>query len=259
MGNYTVINYEVKDRIATIQMNNPDVMNSLDEEMVRDIVGAMDEAKADENVKCIVLTGVDRSFCSGGDMGTLMSAELVEGADLIREEGVEMIRAFMKNPKPIIAAVNGYAVGAGLSLCLICDYVIAKDTAKMGAAFSKIGLIPDTACLYLLPKYVGLHKAKEIVFSAKNYLAQEMLDMGIGNKVVPADEFDAAVQEQAEFLAGCAGLAIGFAKTNMHKEMDMDIDTSLELDALAQAILMQTPDKEEGIDAFMEKRPPNFK
>lgn len=258
MAEYTVVKYEVKDRIATIQMNNPDVLNSLDEEMVRDIVGALEEARNDDNVKAIILTGVGKAFCSGGDIGTLMSAELVEGYNLIQQEGVEMIKAFMDNPKPIIAAVNGYAVGAGLSLVLICDYVVAKDSIKMGAAFSKIGLIPDTAALYLLPKYTSLHKAKEIVFTGKNYTAQEMLDMGIGNKVVADADFDAAVQEMAEFLAGCAGMAIGFAKTNMHKELDMNIHAALELDAAAQAILMQTPDKEEGIDAFMEKRKPNF-
>ncbi len=255
---YTVVKYEVKDRVATITMNNPDMMNALDEPLVREMCHALETAKFDKEVKAIVLTGVDRSFCSGGDIMTLMSAELVEGVELIREQGEQMIHAFMDNPKPIIAAVNGYAVGAGLSMCLISDFVIAKESAKLGAAFSGIGLIPDTACLYLLPRYVGMHKAKEIVFTAHNYTAQEMLDIGIGNMVVADDDFEATVQEQAERFAAFAGTAIGFAKLGMHKAMDTSIQASLEHDAKAQGILMQTPDKDEGMAAFMEKRKPDF-
>jgi 2-(1,2-epoxy-1,2-dihydrophenyl)acetyl-CoA isomerase len=256
---YTVIKYEVRERTATITLNNPAVMNSLDVAMVTEIVAALDDAKEDENVKCIVLTGTDKAFCAGGDIMTLMSATLTQGADLIRREGEEMVRAFMGNPKPIIAAVNGYAVGAGLSLVLISDYAVAKESIKMGAAFSKIGLIPDTGALYLLPRYVGLHRAKEIVYTGRNYTARQMLEWGIGNKVVPDEEFEDAVKEAAEMFSGGASLAMGYAKLNLHRELDTSIHAALEMDATAQAILMQTEDKNEGIQAFLEKRKANFK
>ncbi|MDR3364011.1 MAG: enoyl-CoA hydratase/isomerase family protein [Clostridiales Family XIII bacterium] len=255
---YTVIKYEAKDRVATIALNNPAVMNALDVAMVTEIVTAMDEAKDDENIKCIVLTGVDKAFCAGGDIMTLLSATLAQGADMIRKEGEELIRAFMGNPKPIIAAVNGYAVGAGLSLVLIADYVVAKESIKMGASFAKIGLIPDTGALYLLPRHVGLHRAKEIVYTGKNYTARQMLEWGIGNKVVPDEEFEDAVKEAAGMFAGGAGLAMGYAKLNMHRELDTSLHAALEMDAAAQAILMQTEDKNEGIQAFLEKRKANF-
>ena len=188
MPTYEHLLYEKHGGVALLTMNRPEIMNALEAALARDLVSALREAAADDEIGSIVLTGTGKSFSSGGDLGRLMQGfDLLEGRRWL-QEGYAQLMGLLKVRKPVIAAVNGYAVGAGFSLALLCDLIIAADTAKFGMAFIKVGAVPDCGALYFLPRLVGLPKAKELVFTGANIDAAEAYRIGIVNRVVPAAE-----------------------------------------------------------------------
>lgn len=255
---YTCVKYTVEGRVAKITLNNPSKLNPLNEALSVELHDALHEANEDGDVKVIVITGAGKAFCAGGDLAYFTTLNLEGSFDFIKE-AQELVGAFTKIPKPIIAAVNGFAVGAGLSLALLSDIVVSSDQAMYGAAFVKVGLIPDMAQLYLLPRVVGMQKAKELVLTGKNIDAQEAYRLGIVNSVVEHDKLEQAVSELCELLVNYPGRAMGFAKTLMNTGMDMGLDQMLEAEATTQAICMASDDSREGVDAFINKRKPNFK
>lgn len=259
MLEYKNILYEKRDGVALVTMNRPEMMNALEAELAGEVVDAVRDASADEEIGSIVLTGTGKSFSSGGDLGRLMQGfDLLDGRRWLKE-GYAQLMEFPGTKKPVIAAVNGYAVGAGFSLAMLCDLIYAADTAKFGQAFIKIGAIPDCGSLYFLPRLVGLQKAKELVFTGVNIDAAEAHRIGIVNRVVPAaDLLEEALGLGRQLAAGPA-VAMGLAKEILNASSNLSLAEVMEMEIYAQSLCLQTEDHKEGIIAFLEKRKPEFK
>ncbi|HML31834.1 enoyl-CoA hydratase/isomerase family protein [Sporomusa sphaeroides] len=255
---YTTLLYQVENRIAKITLNVPEKMNALDKTISMELAVALRKIKNDDNVKVVVLTGTGKAFCAGGDISFFQTLDL-EGSIEFVKGAQEMVGAFVNLPKPVIAAVNGYALGAGLSLALLSDIVISSDKAKFGAAFVNVGLVPDLGGLYFLSRLTGLQKAKELVFTGRNFDAEEACRLGIVNTVVAHEKLEAAVSELSGQLAGKPAIAMASAKRLLNMGMDLGIDELLEIEVLAQSRCMQTEDCKEAVDAFLNKRQPVFK
>jgi 2-(1,2-epoxy-1,2-dihydrophenyl)acetyl-CoA isomerase len=256
---YESIIYEVKNRVALIRLNRPEMMNALEAALANELVDAVRSAGADPEVGAIVLTGTGKVFSSGGDLSRLMQGfELVEGRQWLKE-GYGQIRELTRVGKPVLAAVNGYAVGAGFSLALMCDLIYAAESAKFGMAFIKVGAIPDCGALYYLPRLVGLQKAKELVFSGSNVSAAEAMRIGIVNDLYSDEELLEKTMTVAASLAEGPSVALAQAKEILNASGNLSLDTVMELEIYAQSVCFQTEDHKEGVIAFLEKRKPNFK
>jgi len=259
LKNYETIIYEVDKRVALIRLNRPEMMNALEAALAKDLVDAVRHAGADPDIGAIVLTGTGKVFSSGGDLSRLMQGfELVEGRQWLKD-GYGQILELTRVGKPVLAAVNGYAVGAGFSLALMCDLIYAAESAKFGMAFVKVGAIPDCGALYFLPRLVGLQKAKELVFSGNNISASEAKRVGIVNDLF-ADEdlLDKTIALAAQLAEGPA-VALAQAKEILNASSSLSLDQVMELEIYAQSVCFQTEDHREGVIAFLEKRKPVFK
>jgi 2-(1,2-epoxy-1,2-dihydrophenyl)acetyl-CoA isomerase len=259
MSVYETIIYEKRGGVALITMNRPEMMNALEAALARDLVDAVRAAAADAGVGAIVLTGTGKVFSSGGDLSRLMQGfELLEGRQWLKE-GYAQILELANVKKPVIAAVNGYAVGAGFSLALLCDMIYAAETAKFGQAFIKVGAVPDCGALYFLPRLVGLQKAKELVFTGSNIDAAEAYRIGIVNRVFPADELLDEALKMGQQLAEGPAVALAQAKEILNASSNLSLGAVMELEIYAQSFCFQTQDHKEGVIAFLEKRKPLFK
>jgi len=259
LKDYETIIYEVDKRVALIRLNRPEMMNALEAALAKDLVDAVRHAGADPDIGAIVLTGTGKVFSSGGDLSRLMQGfELVEGRQWLKD-GYGQILELTRVGKPVLAAVNGYAVGAGFSLALMCDLIYAAESAKFGMAFVKVGAIPDCGALYFLPRLVGLQKAKELVFSGNNISASEAKRVGIVNDLF-ADEdlLDKTIALAAQLAEGPA-VALAQAKEILNASSSLSLDQVMELEIYAQSVCFQTEDHREGVIAFLEKRKPVFK
>ncbi len=258
--NYQTILVTKENGIATIKLNRPDAMNSVNEKMLEEFVEVTGALKNDDTVKVVVLTGAGRAFCAGGDLGAPMFS-ISNSAEMIRlvEEFGKLPLNLRSMPKPVIASVNGAAVGAGLGFALAADIIIASDKARFGHAYRNIGLMSDAGSIYFLTQLVGVNRACEIIFTGKIIDANEAEKIGLVNKVVPADQLEAATKEMALALAMGPSVAIGLAKMTIYQGLGMDLPTAIEWEARAHTITMLTEDMKEGIKAFKEKRAPLFK
>lgn len=255
---YNKLLYHVENKVATITLNAPDKLNALDAVMASELPSLIEELGRDNHVRAVVLKGAGKAFCAGGDVSTFSQYDL-EGGISLTKKGHALISAFSDLPKPIIASVHGYAIGAGLSLTLLSDIAIASEKAIFGAAFVNIGLVPDVGGLYYLPRLIGMKKTKELIYTGKNIGAQEALRMGLVNTVVQDEELDAAVQKISRMLANQSPVAISAAKRILNMSMDLSLNELLEIEALTQGVCMQSDDAKEAVDAFMNKRKPVFK
>ncbi|MDR2076889.1 MAG: enoyl-CoA hydratase/isomerase family protein [Desulfovibrio sp.] len=254
---YESVLYRVENRVATISLNLPKKLNALDAVLARELAEAMTRAAKDSGVKVVVVTGEGRAFCAGGDVAYFTTLDL-EGSIAFIRDAQALVGAFTKMPKPVIAAVNGFAVGAGLSLTLLSDIAISSDKAVYGLAFVNIGLIPDLATLYFLPRIIGLQRAKELAFTGRNIDAAEACRLGIVNSVVEHDKLEEEVSRLSLLLAGQPGESMRASKTMLNMSLDMGLDELVEMEALAQGVRMVSADSREGVDAFLKKRKPNF-
>lgn len=204
------------------------------------------------------MTGSGRAFCAGGDISTMQAgAGPFAGRERLKKvHGI--ITGLLRMEKPVIAAVNGYAVGAGCNLALACDIIIAAESAKFGQAFVNIGLVTDMGGAYLLPRAVGLHKAKELCFTGQNIEAREAERIGLVNRVVPDAELESTVKALAGKLAKAPTKAIALAKELLNKSFETNLYALLEFESFAQSTAFQTEDFKEGAAAFLEKREPHF-
>jgi enoyl-CoA hydratase/carnithine racemase len=255
--------YDVKDRIATLTLNRPDRLNALGGTLREDLYAAIIAAGADPGVGVIVITGAGRGFCSGGDVKS-MSEKDQAGQSSTTDERLAPVRdrcvlAMRDCPKPIIAAVNGAAAGAGMNLALACDMRIASSAAKFSQAFVKRGLAPDWGGSYFLPRVVGSAKACELIFTGDSIDAAEALRLGIVNSVVAPDELMNAAYTLARKIAAGPPVAIALSKRAIHKNPDGNLREALEFETFAQTICKDTEDAKEGVKAFMEKRAPQFR
>ncbi|HBH12845.1 MAG: Putative enoyl-CoA hydratase PaaG [Clostridiales bacterium 38_11] len=252
------ITYEVKDSIATITFNRPDSLNSLHPSLIEQTVIALKQAEKENAIRVIVLTGAGKAFCSGGDIQYIdQLTSVMEKRAYIYSAG-ELIDAIMNLRKPVIAMVNGVAAGAGFNIALACDIIFVSKKAKFAQSFSKVGLVPDAGGTYNLPRIVGLHKAKELMFLADLISADEALALGIVNYVVDYEELKNATYDFAERLSQSAPIAISFIKSALNSSLESDLKTVLQNEVSNQTVCLQTEDCKEGINAFKEKRTPKF-
>jgi 2-(1,2-epoxy-1,2-dihydrophenyl)acetyl-CoA isomerase len=253
--------YEVKDHVARITFNRPDAANALNMEMGRDLMQASIRASEDAQVRAVILTGAGKMFSGGGDLKSFAAQEDRLPAHL-KEVALYLhaaISRFVRMDAPLIAAVNGSAGGAGMSLCLFADIVLAAESAKFTLAYTRAGLSPDGGSTYFLPRIVGVRRALELALTNRVLTAREAMDWGIVTKVLPDAELPAEAQALAKQLAAGATRAFGAAKRLLHHSFSESLETQMELEAQAIADQARTADAREGIAAFIAKRPASFR
>ena len=249
--------YQVQDGVATITMNRPQSLNSMNPGLIDGLHEALTKAAEDTAVRCLVLTGAGRAFCAGGDLGYLNGIESLAAKRAFINRVGDVARRITMLPKPVIAKVNGVTAGAGVNLMLACDLVYAVDTARFGESFAKVGLIPDCGGLFFLPRTVGTLKAKELMFTADLISAAEAEKLGMVNHLCPAEKLGDAVAAMAKRLAASAPLSISLIKQYVNQP-GLTLDDVLAAEAVAQPLCMGSADCAEGIAAFQEKRAPKF-
>ncbi|MBX6378995.1 MAG: enoyl-CoA hydratase/isomerase family protein [Clostridia bacterium] len=239
-------------------LNRPDALNALDEDMRRSLAERVAEVRDDPSVRAVVLTGAGRAFCAGGDVKTMGKADVIRGRERLKRTHRGTLDLFYLE-KPVVVAVNGYAVGVGFNVALAGDIILASEEARFSQIFAQVGLIPDGGGLWLLSRIVGLLQAKELVMTAEMIDARRAKELGIVREVYPPDRLLPAAMELAEKLAAGPTHAFGLGKALLHRACGIDFESFLEMEAIAQAYMMQTADHKEGVQAFLEKRKPNFR
>lgn len=252
------ITVEIKDAVLTVVLNRPDVLNAVNDQMTRDLQDALRQAERDDAVRCLVLTGAGRGFCSGQDLRDRAGVGTVSYGESLRARYNPVISRLRALEKPVIAAVNGVAAGAGCSLALAADLRIASERASFIEIFSKVGLVPDSGSTYFLTRLVGLGKALELAYTADTVDAQEALRLGLVNRVVPHDALMPQTMELAGRLAAGPTKGYGLTKRGITYAMRSTLDEALDYEAHLQEIAGRTADHREGVTAFLEKRQPNF-
>jgi 2-(1,2-epoxy-1,2-dihydrophenyl)acetyl-CoA isomerase len=245
--------------VATVTMNRPEALNFLDPIMAQEIESALADFEKDEEVRAVIITGAGRAFCAGGDVKFMKQEWPVYDLVVRMERVTGFIKAMLDLPKPIIASVNGPAVGAGCNIALAADLVLASEKATFCQVFTRIGLIPDCGGIYLLPRRVGMTKAKELIFTARTIEAGEAERIGLVNRVVPAEALEEETRKIAAELASGPTMAIGIAKRLLNRSYESDFETILQAENSNQVLLRKTEDHREGVRAFFEKRKPEFK
>ena len=255
--------YEVKDKIATITLNRPDKLNAFTGDMIEAWAKSLAAAQADDAVNVVVVTGNGRAFCSGGDVGRMRAADAapsaLDGKNSLWEGVHRVPKALEAMDKPVIAMVNGLAVGAGMGMCVMCDVRIAAESARFSTGYVRVGLVPGDGDTYFLPRLVGAAKALELLWTADFVEAAEALRVGIVQRVVP----DAALQEGtyafARQIADGPQVPIRMIKRLVYQSLRLDLRTHLDLVSSHMSIVRQTADHAEGVAAFKEKRTPKFR
>jgi enoyl-CoA hydratase/carnithine racemase len=256
-------NYDVSDSIATITLNRPEVLNALTLEIYAQLRDLFDGLRDDEGVKAVIITGTGRGFCSGGDVhaiiGEVLGRDMRGHLEFCRMTG-HLVRNMRLLPKPIIAAVNGLAAGAGAVIALASDLRIVSEAAKFAFLFTRVGLTgADMGAAFLLPRVVGQGRAMELLMLGDDIDAQTAERFGLANRVVPPDQVLPAARELAGRLAAGPAFALGLTKMMVHNEWNMDLLSALESEAQAQALMMMGEDHRAFYQAFKEKRKPEFK
>jgi 2-(1,2-epoxy-1,2-dihydrophenyl)acetyl-CoA isomerase len=254
--------YEVSDDVATITLNRPEKLNPINLALAEEVAGAVKQAGADPAVRCLMVTGAGRGFCAGADLNAFQEAAAEGGrlpiGDILRRAYHPMIIPLVKLEKPVVAAVNGVAAGAGASLAFACDFRIAAEDARFIQAFVRIGLIPDSGANYFLPRLVGMAKAIELAMLGDAIDAQEALRLGLVTKVVPGDKLQEEARAFCERLAKGPTRAYALTKRALAFGSTNDLESTLEYEADLQDQLARTADVVEGVTAFLQKRQANF-
>lgn len=254
------IKLKIENNIAYITLNRPDVFNSFNREMALLLINTFENCRTNDEVRAIVLTGNGKAFCAGQDLKEVTSPEQNPGFKKILEEHYNpIIKQIRTIEKPVIAAVNGVAAGAGANIALACDIVIANEDASFIQAFSKIGLIPDSAGTFFLPRLIGFQKASALAMLGDKVTAQEAERLGMIYKYVSADKFEETIQKLAYKLAKMPTKALGMIKSAFNQSLTNNLNEQLDLESKYQIACAQNEDYAEGVAAFIEKRKPNFK
>jgi 2-(1,2-epoxy-1,2-dihydrophenyl)acetyl-CoA isomerase len=259
----------IESGVSWIVLNRPEVRNAITPDQRNRMIDLLREAGDSHEIRAVVITATGEGFCTGADLRAprrppqrpegMPERVVGMGARTIMEGAQRLITAILDCPKPIVSAVNGTAAGLGVHIALASDLVIAAEGVRFIEVFVRRGIIPDGGGLYLLPRIVGLQKAKEIVFFGDDIPAERALEMGLVNKVVPKDELEAAAKEWGERLAQGPTKTLGFAKWILNRSLDVDRRTSLDEEAWAQELVTTTSDSAEGMRSFVERRKPEFK
>lgn len=253
-----VVRTESSEAILTITLDRPDALNAFDRQMKVELLAALKAAERDASVRVLIITGAGRAFNAGQDLKEREKAGAGDLSDELRMRYNPIILAMRRMEKPIVAAVNGVAAGAGFSLVLACDLVVASDQARFLQAFSRVGLIPDTGSTWFLPRRVGWARAAELMMLAEPLDAAGAERLGLVNRVVPADQLMVEVRGLASRLAEAAPIALALTKRAMYQGLLADLESQLDLEAQLQSVAGRTADHAEGLAAFTQKRAARF-
>ncbi len=253
------IELKIENKIATITLNRPEVFNSFNRKMALSLQSILDHCENNTDVRVIVITGNGKAFCAGQDLKEVTDPELNPGFKKILEEHYNPIITRIRSiKKPIIAAVNGVAAGAGANIALACDIVVAHEKVSFIQAFSLIGLVPDSAGTFFLPRLIGFQKAQALAMLGDKISAEEAEKMGMIYKSVPLEEFEETISKLAIKLANMPTKALGLIKELFNKSMTNTLEDQLVLESKLQIEAASSNDYAEGVAAFIEKRKPNF-
>lgn len=256
---YTAILYTVTDGIATLTFNRPEVRNAFNGVMADEVQAALKQAERDEAVRCVVITGAGAGFCAGQDLAAMRERdEAISFREHLLKTYNPIVLKLRTIEKPVIAAINGAAAGAGWGIALACDIRYAADTAKFRFAFTGIGLAPDSGTSFFLSRTLGLGQALELAYTNDVVDANTALSLGLVNKVVPADQLMPTTLELARKLAQSPTRGLGLTKRAMNHALNVDLAAALDYEAYLQDIAGSTADHREGVQAFLEKRAPKF-
>jgi 2-(1,2-epoxy-1,2-dihydrophenyl)acetyl-CoA isomerase len=248
----------VENNVAYITLNRPDKFNSFNQEMAIALQLELDKCKQDDNIRAIYITGEGKAFCAGQDLGEAVDPDGPELQSIVKEHYNPIIERLRAIEKPVVAAVNGVAAGAGANIALACDIVVAKESASFIQAFSKIGLIPDSGGTYFLPRLVGFQKASALMMLGDKVPASEAAGMGMIYKYFADDAFETESKKIAENLAKMPTKALGFTKIALNQSLANNLTEQLKVEEEYQTLSGKTDDFNEGIAAFLEKRQPAF-
>jgi 2-(1,2-epoxy-1,2-dihydrophenyl)acetyl-CoA isomerase len=257
MGYQTLL-LDRRGPVATLTLNRPEARNALDMVMRRELVAALDEVEADASSRVLVLTGAGGHFSAGGDVKSMQGSHTAaQGRERVALLNRLVVR-LVEFPRPVIAMVDGFAVGAGCNLALCCDLIVASDRARFGEVFAKIGLVPDGGGSWLLPRLVGMARAKELIFTADIIDAAEAARIGLVNRVVPAAELATVTRALAERIAQGPPRVLAMAKHMVNRAAASGLGEALDVEAFSQAIAITGEEHREGLAAFFEKRAARF-
>ena len=254
---YERLTLQVSDRIATLTVNRPDKLNALDNATIAELASAIDEVRNRDDVGGLILTGAGRAFVAGADIGELEALGAMS-AKALAQRGQEVFRQFESSPKPIIAAVNGFALGGGCELAMACHIRIASEAAKFGQPEVKLGLIPGYGGTQRLARLVGKGRALQLLLTGELIDAAEAYRIGLVNRVVPAAELTQAASAMLKQILANGPLAVSHCIEVVNRGIDVTLDEALTLEATAFGLLAATDDKREGTRAFVEKRAASF-
>ena len=246
------------DGVLTLTLNRPDALNSFIVEMKDGLLAALKDAARDREVRALILTGAGRAFSAGQDLKERQAPGVADLGTELRTRYNPIILGMRRLEKPIVGAINGVAAGAGISIAMACDVILASDRASFVEAFSRVGLVPDTGSTWFLPRLVGYHRAAEMMFTAEPVDAATAERIGFVNRVVPPDRLMDEARSLAGRLASAAPLALGLAKRALDRGLDGTLEEALEYEAQLQSVAGRSSDHREGVAAFVEKRTPRF-
>ena len=255
---YEYLKYDLQAGVLTITFNRPDVYNALNDEITFELQDALKKAAKDENVRVLVLTGEGKAFCSGQDLKASQGQKR-SFMDSLHKRYNPIIRALRTIEKPVVCRLNGVAAGAGCSIALACDIIVADEEAQLIEVFINIGLVLDSGSSYFLPRLIGSARAFEMASMAKRVKGKEAEAIGLVNKAVPAAQLDEAVKTYTDYYAKAPTKSIGIIKKMLNKAGNSSLEQMLDYEAYCQEIAGNSEDYMEGVNAFIEKRKPEFK
>jgi 2-(1,2-epoxy-1,2-dihydrophenyl)acetyl-CoA isomerase len=261
MMKYTALLFEVKNHIAHITLNRPDAANSINEEIGKDLMHAALRCDEDPEIRAVLISGAGKIFCGGGDLKDFLAKgdQLPYYLKKVTTYLHAAISRFTRMDAPVVAAVHGAVAGAGLSIAISCDIVMAAETTRFMVAYTRAGLTPDGSLTYFLPRIVGLKRALDLTLTNRTFSAQEALQWGLVTRVVPEEEYLTQARNIAVQLATGPTRAYGVSKRLYHRGWAETLETQMENESQGIANSARSPDAREGITAFLEKRPPKFK
>ena len=254
-----MIKYELIEGVAKITLNRAEKYNSFVREMAFQLQEILDKCKEDNNVRAILITAEGKAFCAGQDLGEATDPNGPELSKIVQEHYNPIIRKIRGIEKPVVAAVNGVAAGAGASIAICCDIVVATESASFIQAFSKIGLIPDSAATFFLPRLVGMQRAAALMMTADPVSATQAVEMGMIYKVYSDDTFVEKSWKLVSKLAKMPTKGLGLTKRLLNASYSNNLEQQLQMEDKCQTIAGKTADFNEGVQSFLEKRKPNFK
>lgn len=257
MSFYCIL-YDKKGSVCTITLNRPDVFNAFNDEQSFELQDALKQARKDDEIRVLVITGAGKAFCSGQDLKAISGVEKRSFIDSLQKRYNPIIREMRNMPKPIICRLNGVAAGAGCSLALACDFIVASEKASLIEVFINVGLVLDSGSSFFLPRLVGSARAFELGTMGNKVSAKQAFEWGMVNRCVAEDQLDAETQAITEYYANAPTKAIGLMKKMLNRSFNSSLETMLEYEGYCQEIAGSSADNKEGVAAFNEKRKPQF-